>query len=90
MRGVVPSTRVVTTSGSEQVEVEGMNMTEMEGTNIVEKHDHPTKYRLGEEGMNMVEHYHPTKRRLEVEDMYMVSIHMVEVAVWIWWKNITN
>jgi hypothetical protein len=70
---------------NEQVEVEGMNMMEVEDTKMVEEHDHLTKHRLGEDGMNMVEeYYYPTKHRLEVEDMDMMYIHMVELGVWIW------
>jgi hypothetical protein len=65
---------------SEHVEMEGMDIPEVEGMNMVEKHNHPTNHRLGEEDMNMVkEHYHPTNHRLEVENMDMVNIHMVEV-----------
>jgi hypothetical protein len=60
-------------------EVEGMDISE--GMNMVEKQNHPTNHRLGEEDMNMVEeHYHPMKYRPEVEDMDMVGIHMVEVG----------
>jgi hypothetical protein len=48
------------------------------------EYDHPTKHRLGEEGMNMIEeHYHPMKHRLEVNDMNMVGVHVVEVGIWI-------
>jgi hypothetical protein len=42
------------------------------------------------EGMNMVEKQdHPMNHRLE-EDMNMVRIHMVEVEIWIRWRNITT
>jgi hypothetical protein len=68
-----------------------MDMTEIEGTNMMEEHDHPMKHRLEEEDMNMVEeHYHPMKHRLQVEDIDMMGIYMVEVGVWIWWRNITT
>jgi hypothetical protein len=68
-----------------------MDMTKVEGTNMMEEHDHLMKHRLGEEDMNIVKkHYHPMKHRLQVEDMDMVGIHMVEVGVWIWWRNITT
>jgi hypothetical protein len=70
--------------------VEDMNMTEVEATNMVKEHDHPMKHRLEEEDMTMVEEeYHPMKHRLGVEDMDMVNIHMVEMRVWIWLRNIT-
>jgi uncharacterized membrane protein (DUF106 family) len=68
-----------------------MDMTKVEGMNMMEEHDHLMKHRLGEEDMNIVKkHYHLMKHRLQVEDMDMVGIHMVEVGVWIWWRNITT
>jgi hypothetical protein len=65
---------------SEQVEVEDMDMPEVERMYMVEKQDHLTNHRLGEEGMNMVssnivevdgmdtveKHFHPMNHRLKV------------------------
>jgi hypothetical protein len=48
--------------------MEGMDMPEMEGINMVEKHDHPSNHRLGEDGTNMAGIY-----MVEVDGMNMVE-----------------
>jgi hypothetical protein len=89
MRGILPTTRVVTTSRVDMPEVEGMDMPEVEDMDMVEKQDHQINHRLWEVGMNMVgsnmvevdgmdtveEHFHPMNHRLEVEGMDTVEEH---------------
>jgi hypothetical protein len=66
-----------------------MDMSEVEGMDMVEEHDHPMNYRLGEEDMNMMgsnmvevdgmdmmdEHFYPMNHRPEVDDTDMVEEH---------------
>jgi hypothetical protein len=79
MRGILPTTRVVITSGVDMPEVEGMDMPEVEDMDMdmVEEQDHQINHRLWEVGMNMVgsnmvevdgmdtveEHFHPMSTR---------------------------
>jgi hypothetical protein len=60
-----------------------MDMPEVEGMNMVEEHDHPSNYRLGEEGipmvkvegMNMMEE-HPSNHRPEDKSTDMMEERM--------------